>query len=61
MLTDEDEVVEVSSFGGERTWMIQVGLDAAMARVRSSYIAGRIEVEQFEAEVERLLAKRQSQ
>ena len=54
---DSDEVVEVVSFGGG-VWTIPVGLDMAMARARSAYVFGRIEVEQFEAEVGRLLARR---
>ena len=56
MTYDEDETIELVSFGGDvRT--INVGLDIAKQRARSAYIGGRISVEEFEAELDRLLRK----
>lgn len=54
---DEDHAVETITFGGD-VRIIRVGLDVAMARARSAYVRGDLEVEAFEAEVERLLRKR---
>lgn len=54
---DEDEVVEVVQFGGE-VREIHVGLDHAEARARSRYVDGRLSVDEYEAEVDRLLRKR---
>jgi hypothetical protein len=54
---DEDETVEIVSFGSGEVH-IHTGLDHAMARARSDYIAGRTEADEFEAETERLLRKR---
>lgn len=56
-MDDEDEVTEIVRLGGG-VEILQTGLDLAMMRARSAYIAGRIDVEEFEAEVERLLRKR---
>jgi len=53
---DEDETVDITSFGGE-VRVMNVGLDRAMGRARAAYVDGLIEVEQFEAEVARLLAR----
>lgn len=55
---DEDEVLEITSFGGTEVRELQVGLDHAEARNRSRFVSGEIEAEEFEAEVGRLLAKR---
>jgi len=57
-MIDEDEVLEVLSFRSDTVKVVRVGLDMAMMRARSAYIAGRIEVEDFEFEVDRLLRKR---
>lgn len=40
--------------------MIHTGLDIAEARARGAYLAGRIDVIEFEAEIDRLLRKRAS-
>ena len=53
---DEEETVDITSFSGG-VQVMNVGLDRAMGRARAAYVDGLIEVEQFEAEVERLLAK----
>lgn len=51
-------MLEVVRFGSGEVTEIQVGLDYAEARVRSRFVAGHIEVEEFEAEIGRLLTKR---
>lgn len=55
---DEDEVIEVVRLGRGDVSLIHVGLDFAEMRNRSTYVRGRISVEEFEAEVDRLLHKR---
>ncbi len=57
-MIDEDELAEITTFGGDVQYM-RVGLDRAEALARRNYVDGLIEVEEFEAEVERLLRKRQ--
>jgi hypothetical protein len=57
-VVDEDEVVEITTFGAEARNFILIGLDLAMVNARSAYIKGRIDVEEFEAEVGRLLRRR---
>ena len=59
-MIDEDEIIELVSLGSGTVKVVRVGLDMAMMRARGTYLAGRIEVEDFEAEVERLLLKRAS-
>lgn len=54
---DEDYVDEIVTLG-ETVTLLYTGLDLAMARARSAYVAGRMPVEEFEREVDRLLHKR---
>jgi hypothetical protein len=56
---EENETLEVVTFGREITALLHIGLDMAMLRARGAYIRGAIEIEEFEAEVERLLRKRE--
>lgn len=53
---DEDEMVEVTSFGGPVRFL-PVGIQRAQAAVRGLYLDGRITIEVFEAETDRLLRK----
>lgn len=57
-MIDEDHTDEVVRFDGTIVAVLYTGLDFAMARARGAYVQGRIDVEQFEAEVDRLLHKR---
>lgn len=57
MTTDEDEVVEIVRFSGDVS-LTYVGLDLAQVRARSAYLQGRISVEEFEDEIDRILRKR---
>lgn len=50
----EDEV-SVIRFGNGAEVVYQMGLQMALLRVRGAYIAGRIEVDEFERETGRLL------
>lgn len=56
-LIDEDEMVEVTRFGDPCAALLPIGLDARIAAVRSDYVEGRIDVEEFEAETGRLTHK----
>lgn len=55
---DEDELVDITSFGGDVRYL-RVGLDRAESLARRNFIDGLIEVDEFEAEIERILHKRQ--
>lgn len=57
--SDEEYTDEVVSFGGEVA-ILHTGLTLAKLRARGAYMAGRITVEQFEAEIGRLLEKEAS-
>ena len=56
--TDEDEVVEITGLGSPHREYMLIGLDAAEANARAAYVRGHIEIDEFEAEIERLLRKR---
>lgn len=57
-MVDEDETVEVTRFGDACPRLMPIGLDYAEARARARYVDGVIEIDEFEAEIGRLLAKR---
>lgn len=57
MRRDLGHVDEVVSFGGTYRAVLYTGLQMARLRNHSDYIHGRIDVEQFEAEFERLMRK----
>lgn len=58
-LIDEDEVIEITTFGDPCPQFLRHGLDVAEAYARQQYIEGAIEAEDFEAELERLWRKRE--
>lgn len=55
---DEAETDEIVRMDGTLVAVIHVGLDLAWMRARIDYLQGRIDVEQFEAKVDRILHKR---
>jgi protein involved in sex pheromone biosynthesis len=55
---DEDEEVEITSFGTTEVTTLPVGLDYAEGRARSDFIADRIDVDMFERELDRIARKR---
>lgn len=57
---DESEAQEIVRMDGALVAVIHTGLQMAEARVRGAYIQGRIDVDEFEAEIERILRKRAS-
>lgn len=58
MPIDEDEVVEITTFGDAHARYLHVGLDYAWAANRTAYVEGHIDMDTFEAEVDRLMRKR---
>ena len=56
-MIDEDETVEIVRMGSTEVAVIYTGIAVAKMRARSDYIRGRIDVEEFEREIERLLRK----
>lgn len=54
---NEDEVVEFYTLGSGVTFLT-TGIDEALARNEARYVMGYIEVDEFEAEVDRLTKKR---
>ncbi len=54
-MIDEDYAIECMDFS-VRT--LHVGLDVALQTARADYIHGRVEIEEFEVEIDRLLRKR---
>lgn len=55
---DENDVVEITSFGDPAPRYLDVGWEKAWATNVSRYVEGSIEVDEFEAETERLLRKK---
>jgi hypothetical protein len=54
---DENQHIEVTRFGQAEREFLNVGMRTRLATVRADYIADRIDLEEFEAETARLLAK----
>lgn len=57
---DEDDVIRVVAVGGTESALLLTGLDMAMMNARGAFVHGRIEVDEFEVEVERILRKREA-
>lgn len=56
---NQEGIVKIVAYGGTEHAIIVTGLEMALIRARGAYVRGQIEVEDFEAEVDRIMRKRQ--